>query len=61
MSALAKADALGHPAAVRLPQLRMLGEQAEADQQVRLAAAHRLLQVEDGLGRSAGQPGDALR
>ena len=38
----------------------MLGEQAEADEQVGLAAAHRLLEVEDRLGRGSGQPGDAL-
>ena len=38
----------------------MLGEQAEADEQMRLAAAHRLLEVEDGLGRSSRQPGNAL-
>ena len=38
----------------------MLGEQAKADEQVRLAAAHRLLEVKDGLRRSSRQPGDAL-
>ena len=38
----------------------MLGEQAEAHEQVRLAAAHRLLEVKDRLRRSTGQPSDAL-
>ena len=38
----------------------MLREQAEADEQVGLAAAHRLLEVEDRLGRGSGQPGNAF-
>ena len=49
-----------HARAVCLAQFGMLGEQAEADEQVGLAAAHGLLEVEDGLGRRARQPGDAL-
>ncbi len=47
-------------AAVVLAKFGMPGEKAEADEQVGLAAAHRLLQVEDGLGGSAGEPGDAF-
>ena len=46
--------------AVLLAQRGVLGQQAEADEQMRLAAAHGLLEVEDGLGRGPGQPGDAL-
>ena len=53
-------DAWSMPRAVSLAQFGMLGEQAEADEQVGLAAAHRLLEVEDRLGRGPGQPGDAL-
>jgi hypothetical protein len=35
-------------------------EEAETDEQVGLAAAHGLLQMEDGLGGSFGEPGDAF-
>ena len=45
---------------MRLAKPRVLGEQAEADQQMSFTAAHGLLEVEDGLGRSTRQPGDAL-
>ena len=38
----------------------MLRQQAEADKQVGLAAAHGLLEVKDGLRRNAGEPGHAL-
>ena len=38
----------------------MLGEQAETDEQVRLAAAHGLLQVEHGLRRRPGKTGDSF-
>ena len=51
---------VGHATAVLLAQCGMLRKQAEADEQVGLAAAHRLLEVEDGLGRDASEPGDAL-
>ena len=37
-----------------------MASKAEADEQVGLAAAHRLLEVEDGLRRSAREPRDAL-
>ena len=36
------------------------GEKTETDEQVRLAATHRLLQVENSLRGSAGETGDAL-
>ena len=38
----------------------MPGQETEADEQVRLAAAHGLLQVEHGLRRRAGEAGDPL-
>ena len=38
----------------------MLRQQAEADEQVRLAAAHGLLEVKDALGRNASESGHAL-
>ncbi len=38
----------------------MLGEQAKADEKMGLAAAHRLLEVEDSLGRGPRQPSNAL-
>jgi hypothetical protein len=38
----------------------MFGEQAEADKQVSLAAAHGLLQVKDGLRGCPGEACDAL-
>ena len=42
------------------PQLRMPGEQAERQQVVRLAAAHRLGQLEDALRGPALQPAEPL-
>src|SRR5205823_5228386 len=45
---------------VFLAQGRMLGQQAEADEQMGLAPAHRLLEMEDGLSRNARKSGDAL-
>src|SRR5262249_10599165 len=41
-------------------QLRVSCEQAEADEQVGLASAHRLLEVEDGVRRRSGEPRGAL-
>jgi len=38
----------------------MLRQQAEADEQVGLAATHGLLEVKDALGRNAGESGHAL-
>ena len=49
------------PAQYFLRSVRMLGEQAEADEQVGLAAAHRLLQVEDGLRTSCRPAGQCPR
>ena len=53
MLALVNADACAIPAQYVLRSSGMLGEQAEADKQVGLAAAHRLLEVEDRLRRSS--------
>ena len=47
-------------ATILLAQYGVLRQQAEADEQVRLAAAHGLLEVKDALGRSASEPGQAL-
>ena len=55
-----KGRGMGHPRAVCFSEAGMFGEQAEADEKVGLAAAHRLLEVEDRLGRGPRQPGDAL-
>jgi hypothetical protein len=49
-----------HARAMGLAQVRMPGQQAEPDQQVRLATAHGLLEVKNGLGGSARQAGDPL-
>ena len=49
-----------HAAAVALAKVRVLGEQAEADEQMGLAAAHGLLEVKDGLRRGSRQARDAL-
>ena len=38
----------------------MLGQETEADEQVRLAAAHGLLEVEHGLRRRAGEADDSF-
>src|SRR4029434_10601072 len=51
---------VGEATAVLLAQLGMLRKQAEADEQVGLAAAHGLLEVKDALGRNAGESGHAL-
>ena len=60
MSAASKAWAWGRPPQYCLAQLGVLRQQAEADEQVGLAAAHGLLEVKDALGRSAGESGHAL-
>ena len=49
MLALLKADAFGMPAQYVFAEIRMLCEQAEPDEQVRLTAAHRLLEVKNRL------------
>ena len=51
---------VGIAAAILLAQGWVLGQQAEADEQVGFAAAHGLLEMEDGLRRDARQPGNAL-
>ena len=57
----AEAAGCGDPACMRLPQLGVHREKPKADQQVGLAAAHCLLEVEDGLRRLACKPGQPER
>jgi hypothetical protein len=49
-----------HACGVFCAQPRMLGQEAEADHQVGFAAAHRLLEVKDGLRGATGEARDAL-
>lgn len=49
-----------HSSAIRLAEIRMSSEQAETNQQVRFASAHRLLQMKHCLRRSTRQSRVAL-
>ena len=51
---------MGKTAAILLAQDGMFRQQAKADEQVGLAAAHGLLEVKNALGRGASEPGYAL-
>ena len=55
-----KGRGMGHPRAVCFSEAGVFGEQAEADEKMSFAAAHRLLEVEDSLGRGPRQPGNAF-
>ncbi len=59
---LSRSERLGiqHAAAILLAKPRIFGEEPEADEKVGLPAAHRLLQVKDGLRRDAGETSSSL-
>jgi hypothetical protein len=51
---------IGKTPTILLAQYGMLRQQAETDEQMRLTAAHGLLEVKDTLGRNTSEPGHAL-
>jgi hypothetical protein len=55
-----KSVGVRHAGTVLRSKRGMLRKETEANEQVRLAAPHRLLQMEDGLGGSPCKPCDAL-